>query len=143
MPEEGRGSDRLAVTPGSASTALQLQPDTGLSTLFFSPEPAPSRDEDAVHFRDLWHVVVKRKWSIVAFFLIAVVATAIATLMQIPIFRAEITLRIDSEASKIIPFKDGVQFDTGDPDYFQTQLELLKSRSLAERVVAQVKLKPA
>ena len=36
-----------------------------------------------------------------------------------------------------------MQFDTGDPDYFQTQLELLKSRTLAERVVAQMKLKPA
>ena len=42
-----------------------------------------------------------------------------------------------------MPFKDGVSFDMGDPDYFQTQLELLKSRALAERVVAQMKLKPA
>ena len=143
MPEEGRSSDPLGSPPASASTALQLRRQTDLSTLLFPAEIASAAADDEVHFRDLWHVVVKRKWSIIAFFLIVVVATAIGTLMQTPIYRAEITLRIDSEASKIIPFKDGVQFDTGDPDYFQTQLELLKSRSLAERVVAQMKLKPA
>ena len=141
MPEEGRSSDPPGSPRTPASTALQVRRDTDLSTLLFPAEIAPAAADDEVHFRDLWHVVVKRKWSIIAFFLIAVVATAIGTLMQTPIYRAEITLRIDSEASKIIPFKDGVQFDTGDPDYFQTQLELLKSRSLAERIVTQMKLK--
>jgi capsular exopolysaccharide synthesis family protein len=143
MPEEGRSSEPLSLPPASGSKSLQVRRDTDLSTLLFPPEVASGAADDEVHFRDLWHVVVKRKWSIVAFFVIVVVATAIGTLMQTPIYRAEITLRIDSEASKIIPFKDGVQFDTGDPDYFQTQLELLKSRALAERVVAQMKLKPA
>ncbi len=142
MPEEGRISDPLGSSPRSASTALQLRRETELSTLLFPPEAAAATADEEVHFRDLWHVVVKRKWSILAFFVIVVVATAIGTLMQTPIFRAEVTLKIDSEASKIIPFKDGVQFDTTDPDYFQTQLELLRSRSLAERVVAQMNLKP-
>ncbi len=143
MPEEGRRSDPPGPPPASASTSLQLRRDTELSTLLFPAEAAAAAADDDVHFRDLWHVVVKRKWSIVAVFLIVVVATAIGTLMQTPIYRAEITLKIDSEASKIIPFRDGVQFDTGDPDYYQTQLELLKSRALAERVVAQMNLKPA
>jgi len=143
MPEEGRSTDPAALPPPSGSTALQLRRDTELSTLLFAPEVASAAADDEVRFRDLWHVILKRKWSIIAFFLIAVTATAIGTLMQTPVYRAEITLRIDSEASKIMPFKDGVQFDTGDPDYFSTQLELLKSRALAERVVAQMKLKPA
>ena len=143
MPEEGRSSDPLSSPRASAATSLQVRRETELSTLLFPPEVATATADDEVHFRDLWHVVVKRKWSIIAFFLIVVVATAIGTLMQTPIYRAEITLRIDSEASKIIPFKDGSYYDTGDPDYFQTQLELLKSRAVAERVVAQMKLKPA
>jgi len=143
MPEEGRSSNPIGPSPGPASTSLQLRRETELSTLLFPPEVAAAGADEGVHFRDLWHVVVKRKWTILAVFLIVVVATAIGTLMQTPLYRAEITLKIDSEASKIIPFKDGVQFDTGDPDYFQTQLELLKSRSLAERVVAQMNLKPA
>src|SRR4249920_1859263 len=143
MPEEGRSTDPSALPPPSASTALQLRRDTEVSTLLFAPEVASTTADDEVRFRDLWHVILKRKWSIIAFFLIAVTATAIGTLMQTPVYRAEITLKIDSEASKIMPFKDGVQFDTGDPDYFATQLELLKSRALAERVVTQMKLKPA
>ncbi len=115
MPEEGRSSDPLGSPTGPASTALQLRRDTELSTLLFPSEVATAAAEEGVHFRDLWHVVVKRKWSILAVFLIVVVATAVGTLMQTPLYRAEITLKIDSEASKIIPFRDGVQFDTGDP----------------------------
>src|SRR5215212_9118348 len=122
MPEEGRNSDPLDLTPASPSTALQLQRDTGLSTLLFPAEPPPGGTGEEVHFRDLWRVIVKRKWSIVAFFLIIVIATAIGTMMQTPTYRAEITLKVESEASKIIPFRDGL-IDTGDPDYFQTQLE--------------------
>ena len=142
MPEEGRSSDPLSIPPASPSTALQLQRETGLSTLLFPAEAATATSDEEVHFRDLWRVVVKRKWSIVAFFLIVVVATAIGTLMQTPVYRAEITLKIESEASKIIPFRDGL-IDTGDPDYFQTQIELLKSRAIAERVVEQMNLVPA
>jgi uncharacterized protein involved in exopolysaccharide biosynthesis len=144
MPEEGRSSESLPSSPRVPdATALELRRETGLSTLLFPPEVATAAADDEVHFRDLWHVVVKRKWSILAVFLIVVVATAIGTLMQTPSYRAEMTLRIDTEGSKIIPFKDGTFYDYGDPDYFQTQLELLKSRALAERVVAQMKLKPA
>ena len=141
MPEEGRSSDPLALPPASG-TALQLQRETGLSTLLFPAEAPAATAGEEVHFRDLWRVIVKRKWSIVAFFLIVVVATAIGTLMQTPVYRAEITLKVESEASKIIPFRDGL-IDTGDPDYFQTQLELLKSRAIAERVVEQMNLVPA
>src|SRR5215470_20172614 len=144
MPEEGR-TPRTPRWPAatSASTAIQLRRDSDLSTLLFPPDAGSPASDDEVHFRDLWHVIVKRKWSIIAFFAIATVATAIGTMMQVPAYRAEITIRIDADASKIIPFRDGVQFDTGDPDYFQTQIELLKSRALAERVVAQMKLSTA
>ena len=143
MPEEGRSSDPLNLPRGATSTSLELRRETGLSTLLFPPEVATSTPDDEVHFRDLWRVVIKRKWSILAVFLIVAIATAIGTLMQTPIYRSEMTLRIDNDASKIIPFKDGTYYDYGDSDYFQTQLELLKSRALAERVVAQMKLKPA
>jgi hypothetical protein len=121
MPEEGRSTDPAALAAvRPARRRSSFVSDTELSTLLFAPEVASAAADDEVRFRDLWHVILKRKWSIIAFFLIAVTATAIGTLMQTPVYRAEITLRIDSEASKIMPFKDGVQFDTGDPDYFST-----------------------
>ena len=142
MPEEGRSSDPLGVQFASRSTALQLHRETGLSTLLFPAEAGAATADEDVNFRDLWRVVVKRKWSIIAFFLIVIVATAVGTLMQTPVYRAEMTLKIESEASKIIPFRDGV-IDTGDPDYFATQLELLKSRVISERVVQQMHLVPA
>ena len=66
MPEEGRSSDPPVSPRRPASTALQVRRDTDLSTLLFPAEVAPAAADDEVHFRDLWHVVVKRKWSIIA-----------------------------------------------------------------------------
>jgi hypothetical protein len=38
--------------------------------------------------------------------------------MQTPIYRAEILLKIESDAAKVIPFSNGLTFDAMDPDYF-------------------------
>jgi len=143
MPEEGRSNEPLPAVPTATSTALQLRRETGLSTLLYPSEEPATVDEDAIHFRDVWRLIVKRKWSIVAFFVIVVVATAIGTLIQTPIYRAEILLKIEPDASKVIPFGNAIQYDIADPDFFQTQLELIKSRALAERVVEEMKLIPA
>ncbi len=145
MPEEGRNSDMsvLARGSGSTSTALQAQRNTALSTLLFPTESAPATDEDKVNFRDIWRVVVKRKWSIIAIFLIVVIASAVWTLMQAPLYRAEVTIKVDNDMSRVVPFQSGLALDTGDQDYFQTQLELLRSRLIAERVLAQMKVLPA
>ena len=144
MPEEGRSSD----PPGPAAQAgLHRAAAPARDGAFDAALPGRGRAARPRTTRSISATCGASSSSgngrSSPFFLIVVVATAIGTLMQTPIYRAEITLKIESEASKIIPFKDGVQFDTGDPDYFQTQLELLKSRALAERVVAQMKLKPA
>src|SRR5262245_28498728 len=108
MPEEGHKPERIAALAPSRSTALSLRRETALSTLLFPAEPDAAQEEDSFSFRDLWRVVIKRKWSIIGFFLIVVVAAAIGTLMQTPIYRTEITLKIESDASKIIPFNNGL-----------------------------------
>ena len=41
---------------------LQVRPRTALSTLVLPPVVAAAEDDEAIHFRDLWRVVVKRKW---------------------------------------------------------------------------------
>jgi len=67
-------------------TALQVAQPRDVSTQVFAPVGAPPLDDDAVHFRDLWHVVLKRKWSLIAFFLLVVVTVGVATTLMTPIF---------------------------------------------------------
>lgn len=64
------------------------------------------------------------------------------TFLATPIYRATTTLQIDREVTKVVKFDDvfPVEANMSDLQFYQTQYELLKSRSLAERVVEQLNL---
>lgn len=116
------------------------------------PMPAPPREPPAFeeepegegfNLRELWQVIVKRRWTIILFTAIVVAAVVTATYLKTPIYRATLTLQIDRENVRIFDSNKGeVDLNVTSPDYFyyQTQYELLKSRSLALRVVNQMGL---
>ncbi len=115
------------------------------------PMPAPPVQSQAVeeepegdelNLRELWQVIVKRRWTIVIFTLIVLAAVVTATYLMTPIYRASLTLQIDREDIKIIQTGEVAPEESGwsSQDYYQTQYELLKSRSLALRVVNQLGL---
>jgi len=129
--------------PAAGSSALQVRPSTALSTYVQPPVAAGFEDDESIHLRDLWRVVVKRKWVVIAVLLIVVLTALVVTMMATPIYRSSITLKIEREASKVVDFKGAPvePQEYGDIDFYRTQYELLKSRSLAERVVRQLDLK--
>ena len=137
-------NDRPGIPAPAGTGAVQVRPPAALST-WVMPAVAMGADDEAIHFRDLWRVVVKRKWVVIAVFLIVLATALVATMMTTPIYRATITLKIEREASKVVDFKGGsvVPEEAGDLEFYRTQYELLKSRSLAERVVAQLNLRAA
>ncbi len=104
-------------------------------------EEEPEGDE--LNLRELWQVIVKRRWTILIFTLIVVTAVVTATFLMTPIYRASLTLQIDREDIKIVTSGEVAPEERGgwnNQDYYQTQYELLKSRSLALRVVNQLGL---
>lgn len=103
-------------------------------------EEEPEGDE--LNLRELWQVIVKRRWTIIIFALIVVTAVVTATFLMTPIYRASLTLQIDREDIKIVKTGEVAPEETGwnTQEYYQTQYELLKSRSLALRVVNQLGL---
>jgi len=137
-PDDTRGD----LTDRRSTTALQLAQTRELAPLGLVPGLAPPPDE-SIHFRDLWHVVLKRKWALIFFFLFVVVSTAIATSMMTPIYRSVIWMKIERDAPKVVDYKDVTPAETYyDVDFYKTQYELLKSRTLAARVVEQLNLRP-
>lgn len=123
------------------ATALELRRSTDLSTHVLPALQAPE-DDESLHFRDVWRIIVKRKWVVFAVLLIALLTALVSTMMQTPIFRATISMKIEREAAKVVDFKGSVMpEEMGDVDFYRTQYELLKSRTLAERVVEQLNLR--
>ncbi len=107
------------------------------------PHPVESEpDGDEFDLRELWQVIVKRRWTIAIFTLIVVVAVVTGSFLMTPIYRASLTLQIDREDIKIVKIEEvsPVESAGSGQDYYQTQYELLKSRSLAQRVINQLGL---
>jgi polysaccharide biosynthesis transport protein len=96
-----------------------------------------SNEEDAHSLLSYWHILVKRKWLLLSVLTAVLAVVLVKTLLTPSIFRAGATLQIDQDTIKIIQSEGLTPAEgVGDRDYYQTQYELLRSRSLAERVAA-------
>ena len=99
-----------------------------------------NQERNEAHLRDYWKVIQKRKWTVISFTLIVLIATGVTTFTMEPIYRATATIQINKENPQIVDFKEIFTIDTMEMDYHQTQYKILGSRSLARRVIHSMKL---
>jgi succinoglycan biosynthesis transport protein ExoP len=108
------------------------------------PQPAyispSSQEPKEVELRDYWKVILKRKWTIISFTFIVLIATAVMTFTTSPIYRSTATLQINKENPQVVDFKEIFSINTTEMDYHQTQYRILESRTLARRVIHSLKL---
>ena len=95
---------------------------------------------DEIHLRDYFRVVMHRKWIIVAVFAITVLLVTLYTFKQKPTFQAVTTIRIYKEAPKVLSFEEVMSSEGNLVNFYKTECEILKSRTLAERVVDRLSL---
>jgi polysaccharide biosynthesis transport protein len=97
-----------------------------------------SQDSDAVNLLDYWRVLVKRRWTIIATMLLVTAIAAIFTWRATPVYRSRIKLQIDPEHMNLLPIKEGMDAVSNyaqSQEYLQTQIKILASKSLADRVI--------
>ena len=107
-----------------------------------SPHPLyyPPNAEEELHLRDYLHVILRRKWIVITFFVAIVTTVTIGTFMVKPRFKSSVMIKIEKENPNILAFKDVVGLEMAEEDYYQTQYKILKSRSLAKRIIRSLKL---
>lgn len=93
--------------------------------------------QSTVDLAAYWRLALKYRFLIIGCFLGALVIGATLTLLMTPIYTAEATLQIDREAARIVESEDVTPRENmmQGEEFFQTQYGLLRSRSLAERVI--------
>lgn len=86
---------------------------------------------------EYWRLALKHRLVIAGSLIAALVIGTAATLMMTPIYTASTTLQIEREAVRVINIEDVQPRESGyqSEEFFQTQYGLLRSRSLAERVI--------
>ena len=118
-------------------------------TPYFLPPSTPAQEEgeprtgvvpegEPLHLWDYWQVVRKHRLVITVCFLLTVVTAAVRTFSMVPIYVSETTLLIERKAPRVLDVRDAQgdgSFDYDEYDYYRTQYEILKSRSLAAQVI--------
>jgi capsular exopolysaccharide synthesis family protein len=99
-----------------------------------------SQEPKEAELRDYWKVILKRKWTIISFTSIVLIATGLMIFTMTPIYRSTATIQINKENPQVVDFKEIFSVETMEVDYYQTQYRLLESRTLANRVIHSLNL---
>ena len=97
-----------------------------------------TEDSDFIDLKKIWHAIWSRKWGIIL--LLAVVAVGMLFLLSrmTPIYRAVASVIIETDAP-VVSFQP-ISAPTEVSEYLQTQLSLIQSRGVAEKVVRDLEL---
>lgn len=95
----------------------------------------PRVKQEAKHLLEYVDVVMRR-WKIaLAVTVVVASAAAVRTFMTRSVYTASAQVLIGGETPKVLSFQEITEVTTRQRDFYQTQLQLLKSRTLARRVV--------
>jgi len=102
------------------------------------PQPQALAAEDEIDLREIWNLLARNRW-LIAGCIAAVVALASAyTVLSTPVYEAATSIRIDEEKSGAAVLDILQTLSTGSEVH--TEMEVLRSRTLAESVVEQLGL---
>ena len=99
----------------------------------------PYAPTEEVSIGEYWQVIRRRRWTVIVCFLVTVIAATVWTFTTRPVYTATATLRIEREEPRVVKFEEVVRADP-EETYYQTQYNILRSRSLANRVITQLGL---
>ena len=140
-------SEALPAPSGDPSRQLRIAEQQRLPQAYVPGAPgAPSAqaDDDVIDLREIWRTLMRRKGTIALVTVLAVALALIATFNATPIYKGSVLLQIDRTSNQVVEYGNVMQEDAGlarDQEFYATQYELLRSRSLARRVIDQVGLR--
>ena len=90
--------------------------------------------EEEIDLRQYWLVISRRKWGIITLAVLVTALTGLIVFSMTPYYKASSALLIEQQ-SKLPSIEDLYGLAGKDKQYYLTQLEVLKSRKLAEVVI--------
>ncbi len=131
LPNQG------AVLPFDPSGRLPAH--TGLTDVAFG---RPAKSDSRFDINEIWRIVAKWWWLIAGIAVACLLAAIVISLMITPLYRATATIEVHPEGVQVVGKEIGDVQPTANNDraFLNTQVGLLKSRSLAERVARSTNL---
>jgi polysaccharide biosynthesis transport protein len=95
--------------------------------------------EQKLELLEYWRSITKRKWAILALGLVVAGLAAVVSFAITPVYKTSATVLIEAGKGKILAVEE-VYSMAQQREHYQTQIEILKSREVAERTVRALKL---
>ncbi|MGH9364903.1 MAG: Wzz/FepE/Etk N-terminal domain-containing protein, partial [Thermoanaerobaculia bacterium] len=95
------------------------------------------------HLSEYWAVILKRRRLVGLCVGLALAVAAIRSILSQPIYRATVVLDVEKEKGSPLDISSSPQFYefySYEPEFIPTQIRLMKSREVAERVVERLNL---
>ena len=97
-----------------------------------------------IHLKDYIHVLRRRRGIVVLFFITTVLVVSVASFIMTPIYRSTATLLIDVESPDVLTASGMVALESQNyytyKEYYESQQEIITSRSIARKVFDEFKL---
>lgn len=100
--------------------------------------------EESLNLRDYWWVITSHLRLIILFFCGTLLTTGLVLVIMPTTYTAEVTLLIERKPPRILDINEaaGESLVPDEYDFYKTQFELLKSRTLAAQVIRELGLNP-
>jgi succinoglycan biosynthesis transport protein ExoP len=100
-----------------------------------------------IHLREHWRVVWHRRWAVVTVFLLVVGLVGLYSFLASPVYEATAIVEVQPQARRLAPGQDVSGIGAGSYGWFaeqtyqNTQVEIIRSRAVAERAFQTLGLK--
>ncbi len=101
--------------------------------------PGWENDEE-IHLRDYLYVIIRRKWLIISILALCFITTLIFTLASTKIYKATAVIEVTEKTPQVTKFEEVVVAEAKTREFYETQMALLFSQTLIERVVEKLNL---
>ncbi|MFC7537248.1 GumC family protein [Sphingomonas sp. GCM10030256] len=99
-------------------------------------------EQDGIDLRAIWSALYRNRWLILAVIGLALAAGVASILLTTPTYRAATTVQIEQQSAKILGTEDLEPVPSAQEAerFLQTQVDIIKSRALADQVVDELRL---
>ncbi len=104
------------------------------------PMVQPGSVSETLDLIEYWRSITKRKWTIIALVALVSVLTTLVVFSLQPSYRSTATIMIEQGKSKVVSIEEVYNGMGGNREYYQTQVEVIKSRELARKVAEKLHL---
>ena len=98
------------------------------------------QDAEEIQLRDYLDVILRRKWLIATVLALVFLSTLIFTLAATRIYEASAVIEVSQETPRVTSFQEVMGSEIQAREFYETQVELLGSRAMIDRVIDKLNL---